>query len=145
VNHDDDVVEVQGHDFKFDAAVVVADPDQSCVRSRGGFDVLGIDGVDHVHRVGLPDPVASGGAVPPELSVHTFIVAQNSCDVFRLPIGLRAADPELARLPHLIGDQVSDALLLGAVGGEGDEFLFGVVGKLEHDVLQVQVAEDGMA
>jgi len=44
----------------------------------------------------------------------------------------------------LIGDQLCDALLVGGVGGEGDEFLFGVVGELEHDVLQVQVAEEGV-
>ena len=50
-----------------------------------------------------------------------------------------------AQLLLAIRDQLRDALLVGAVGGEGDEFLFGVVCELEYDVLQVQVAEDGMA
>lgn len=40
-----------------------------------------------------------------------------------------------AQLLLAIRDQLRDALLVGAVGGEGDEFLFGVVGELEHDVL----------
>jgi len=45
----------------------------------------------------------------------------------------------------LVGDQLGDPLLVGAAGGEGDEFLFGVVGDLEHDVVKVEVAEDGVA
>ena len=45
----------------------------------------------------------------------------------------------------MIRDQLRDALLMGAVGGECDEFLFGVVGDLEHDVVKVEVAEDGVA
>jgi hypothetical protein len=40
---------------------------------------------------------------------------------------------------------VARCAAVGCGGGEGDEFLFGAVGELEHDVLQVQVAEDGMA
>ncbi len=97
----------------------------------------------------IPKPIAWPPASPGNPSrdrvCHEAPVRHYRHSVPQSGIGLRAADPEPAGLPHLIGDQGRDALLLGVVGGEGDEFLFGVLSKLEHDVLQVQVAEDGMA
>lgn len=41
----------------------------------------------------------------------------------------------------LAGDQLGDACLVGLGAGEGDELLFGVVGDLESDVVQLQLAE----
>ncbi|WP_200174023.1 hypothetical protein [Tomitella cavernea] len=78
------MIEVQCHDLEFDTSVVLANPYQSRVRRFSGINLLGLNRVDHVHRMGLPDSVASSGAVPPDLPVHPFIVAQNSKAVIQM-------------------------------------------------------------
>jgi len=53
VDHHDGVVEVQCHHLELDAPVVLTGPAQASVRGSGRRHVVGHDGIDHEHRVGL--------------------------------------------------------------------------------------------
>ncbi len=92
MDDDDCVGQVEGHDLELDATVVLTDPDQSGVGGCRGGDPFGVDGVDDVQGVGLADAVAPGGTEPPQLPIHSLIVAQKSP-----PVETGQASPAVVR------------------------------------------------
>lgn len=78
MDDDDCIGKVEGDDLEFYATVVLADPHQPGIGRRRRWDPFGFDGVDDVQCVGPPDAMTSRRAEPPQLPIHTLIVAQNS-------------------------------------------------------------------
>ncbi len=78
MDDDDCIGQVESHDFELDAPVVLADPDQPGVGRRRRGDLFGVDGIDDVQGMGLTDAVAPGRPEPPQLPIHSLIVAQKS-------------------------------------------------------------------
>jgi hypothetical protein len=61
VDDDDGLVEIQRQDLQFDAAVIVADPDEAGIGRLRGRHLNRIRRGDHMHRVRLADQVAASG------------------------------------------------------------------------------------